>query len=515
MPAMVRSLAAVVRGDPGDLSGRAVARTSLFLGIGSAVIANLGGAAVVVILLLFVLPNPEGVDRGAVALRNLTLAGPFALVATLHGSWISARRARRTLGWLVADREPTEAERQDTVGLARWSALRQSRWWLLGAVVFSVYNAGESLALAGQIAVTILIGGATTVAAVYLELERLLRAPVARALEGWGPERPSSSRVAARTLLAWGLGSALPVVGIAVLGGTALIGSRQDGDAVALAALVLAVIALVAGLWTMTLQVKSVAEPLSRLRDALARVEAGDLDVTVPVTDATEVGYLQAGFNQAIAGLRERDRVRDLFGRQVGQEVASRSLAGAIELGGEERLVGVLFVDVVGSTAFAEGAGPVGVVRMLNDFFAVVIDATLAHGGVVDKFEGDAALCIWGAPLGHADPAGGALAAAREMAAALEEADLPVTAAVGVSAGRVVAGNVGARDRFEYTVIGDPVNEAARLTELAKERPGRVLASGRAVDQAGDGEAVLWRSVGEQVLRGRSTPTRLMVPAAG
>ena len=126
---------------------------------------------------------------------------------------------------------------------------------------------------------------------------------------------------------------------------------------------------------------------------------------------------------------------------------------------------------------------------------------TQAHGGLVNKFAGDAALCVFGAPLAREDPAGSALAAGREMC---EAARLTLDAAIGVSAGTVVAGNVGTADRYEYTVIGDPVNEASRLTELAKEHNGRLLASEAAVQRASAAEAERWKLTDEVQLRGRS-----------
>src|SRR5690606_29146693 len=157
-------------------------------------------------------------------------------------------------------------------------------------------------------------------------------------------------------------------------------------------------------------------------------------------------------------------------------------------LGGEERDVAVLFIDLVASTELAHRRPPTEVVDLLNRFFDVVVDAVSSEGGTVNKLVGDAALCVFGAPLEHKDSAGAALRSARRMLAELRARMPEVDVGIGVSAGTVVAGNVGTAERFEYTVIGDPVNEAARLTELAKHRPGRILAAARVVERAGEPE---------------------------
>ena len=124
---------------------------------------------------------------------------------------------------------------------------------------------------------------------------------------------------------------------------------------------------------------------------------------------------------------------------------------------------------------------PTEVVRLLNRFFRVVIEVVEDEGGFVNKFEGDAALCVFGAPAATPDPAGQALCAARRLADRLDREVPEVGFGIGISAGSAVAGNVGSEQRFEYTVIGDPVNEAARLSDLAKERSERVLASDAAL----------------------------------
>nr|WP_241728680.1 adenylate/guanylate cyclase domain-containing protein [Nocardioides zeae] len=257
---------------------------------------------------------------------------------------------------------------------------------------------------------------------------------------------------------------------------------------------------------------RSIVAPIASVRHALAAVEDGRLDVTIPVYDATEIGHLQSGFNRMAAGLRERERIRDLFGRHVGQEVAAAAVSADVELGGETRVVSVLFVDLMGSTAMATRLEPQEVVTVLNRFCAVVVDEVDRAGGLVNKFMGDAVLAVFGAPVPRDDHATAALRAARAIAARLAAEVPEIRAGVGVATGEAVAGNVGDERRFEYTVIGDAVNSAARLTELAKKRPGLVLAADASLAAADDDEAARWRPDGEEVLRGRATPTGLAVP---
>jgi adenylate cyclase len=314
-----------------------------------------------------------------------------------------------------------------------------------------------------------------------------------------------------RTLLAWFLGSAVPVLGLMAIAVATLSGTHTSPTKLSLTILSLGGAVLVFGLFLLRLASRATADPVRSVRNALARVEAGDLDVAIPIYDASEVGQLQAGFNRMTAGLRERERLRDLFGRHVGDEVARAALDGQVELGGEVRDVGVLFVDLVGSTALAESRPPQEVVLLLNRFFAVVVEVVAAHGGLINKLQGDAALAVFGAPVAHADPAGAALSAARDLVARVRE-ELPgCEVGVGVSYGPAVAGNIGAESRYEYTVIGDAVNEAARLTELAKGTLGSVAVSAGAVREAG--EPAGWVVHDEVVLRGRTRPTVVMVPA--
>jgi adenylate cyclase len=244
----------------------------------------------------------------------------------------------------------------------------------------------------------------------------------------------------------------------------------------------------------------------------MQEVEEGNLDAEVQVYDGTELGQLQAGFNEMVRGLRDREHLRDLFGRHVGKDVAEVAARGDVELGGETRVVSVLFVDIVGSTSLAAERDPGEVVGLLNRFFGIVVEEVDRHHGLVNKFIGDAALAVFGAPVGLEDHAGHALAAGRSLARRLADEVPELRAGIGVSTGEAVAGNVGGESRFEYTVIGDAVNAAARLTELAKDVDGMLVASGEALEAAGADEAARWTRQDSVVLRGRSSETVLVVP---
>ena len=383
--------------------------------------------------------------------------------------------------------------------------------WSIGTVLFTVLYGLADAELIAKVAFTTGMGGVVVSANTYVLSEFALRPVAARALSASPPKRAVGVGITMRSLLIWGL-SVVPMAGLMLVAIAALI--RQDVSAQRLAVTILALggIGLVFGLLLIWMNTRAMVAPIRTVTAALAKVQRGDLDAEVLVFDGTELGLLQTGFNRMVSDVRERERIRDLFGRHVGEDVAKAAMSRQLELGGEVRDVAVLFIDVVGSTTIASEQPPEEVVKLLNRFFAVVVAEVHEHGGFVNKFEGDAVLAIFGAPEDLDDSSGRALAAARTMTARLREEVPECEAGVGVSAGQAVAGNVGAESRFEYTVIGDPVNEAARLSEHAKDVDGRVLASVRAVEDAAPAEAQRWREIDEVKLRGRSEPTRIAVP---
>jgi adenylate cyclase len=476
--------------------------------------ANLLGVALVTVFLFFIVPLP---GRGPSAEAKHVMWGVIAAyvaIGWVWGEWRARRLYGVVRGWLEEGREPDETERRRTIRHPLEEAAEQLPIWGIGAIGFGAFEATYSVPGAVLVALIVALGGLVAAAFTYLVVEQLMRPITARALESGVPPRPLLPGVATRMWLAWEFGTAVAIWGVIVVAIAYLAGGHISGHRLAVTVIFLSGVALTVGLAILLVTTRSVSEPVRTVQRAFARVEAGETDVSVPVDDGSEVGLLQAGFNRMITAVRERDRIRDLFGRHVGEEVARSALARGLELGGEVREAAVLFVDVIGSTSLAARRDPREVVATLNRFFGIVVEVVTLHGGWVNKFEGDAALCVFGAPSEHPDAAAAALAAGRELRRRLRAELEGVEAAIGLSAGTVVAGNIGAKHRYEYTVIGDPVNEAARLTELAKSRPSRLLASEEIVRRAGAPEANRW-TVGEPiVLRGRQAATRVAVPQA-
>jgi len=416
--------------------------------------------------------------------------------------------------WLAEDRSPTPDEQRRTLRLPFTEAAEGMVPWLLAAVIWVTLNLavyGNNVTSSTRVGLSIVLGGLATSALVYLLVERTFRPLFALALAGEVPERSGAISVRSRLMLSWALGADLFLVMI----GLTFLGRPSHHPPSAAAIWFLVDSGLVGGAIVLYVAARSVADPLRDLRHAVKRVQGGDLDVEVAVDDGAEVGLLQAGFNKMVAGLRERRQLQDLFGRYVGEDVARDAIERGVRLGGERREVSALFVDLIGSTTLAQTHSPDEVVGLLNRFFDIVVRTVAAEGGWVNKFEGDGALCVFGAPMAQDDHATRALRAARTIRReilALAASQSGVDAAIGVSSGTAVAGNVGAEQRYEYTVIGDPVNQAARLTEEAKHRLGRVLASDEAVARA-DGEGRSWVVADELLLRGRTEATLVYEPA--
>lgn len=449
--------------------------------------------------------------RSVMTVGNVVTAAALLSVGTAIVAVSAVAILTPALRYLAAGRQPTPAERRSTLNIMRRQSAATVAPWLLTAAVLVPLNLGARPTTMAVIGSAMLFGAIATVCTGFLFTMRTLRPVLTSVAPDSNTPRLTAPGVRARLLLMWTVCTALPGLAIA-----ALLVMRNSGwfveqaGAIELALLVLALVAVVLGLRAMILVAMSISDPLQDVVQAMAEVERGHIDQTVDVYEWSEIGRLQRGFNSMVAGLRERDRLRDLFGRHVGEEVVRRSVEENESLSGDERDVAVLFIDLVGSTRLATIHGPAEVAELLNEFFRIVVAAVDERHGLINKFQGDAVLAVFGAPLRLDDPAGAALVTARVLVAELQRLD--VDFGIGVSAGPVFAGNVGAENRYEYTVVGDPVNEAARLADRAKEFGARALCSGAALVRANDGEAARWTSHGAEILRGRDAATEIYAP---
>ena len=483
--------------------------------------ADIIGALFVLGFLRFGLPAEDRIQLQDLPAVNLAVFLTVLFVSFVVAAWLSLRLLIPVIRWQRRDTLHGDAVDPVFTELARTRALKMPYYrtlisvgnWFLGSVVFIIASWPVASRSAPFVAVASALGATATAIIGYLQSERVLRPVAVAALRDGVPENFKAPGVIQRQVLTWVLSTGVPLLAIIVarLAGqyTTFIAQNEQLNT---PILLLAITALAVGLAGNVLVAMSIADPLRQLRWALGEVQRGNYNAHMQIYDASELGLLQAGFNDMVRDLSERQRLRDLFGRYVGEDVARRALERGTELGGQERDVAVLFIDLIGSTQLASTRPAAEVVSILNEFFRIIVDTVNRHGGFVNKFQGDAALAIFGAPIEHPDASGAALAASRELHDELVTVLGTTEFGIGVSAGRAIAGHIGALARFEYTVIGDPVNEAARLTELAKLEDGHVLASAIAVSGALDAEALCW-DVGETVeLRGRSAPTQLARP---
>jgi class 3 adenylate cyclase len=398
----------------------------------------------------------------------------------------STLQARRLLApvhaWLdgVRDRTATTAAWQALAGMP--SAYIRRVWTVPIVVVivpFCVFATLE-LGLPPWAALAILVGMLLTLlyGALFrfFAMESLLR-PVLADVALHMPDDfvPGRAGLTLRRRLLIGL----PAINI--LTGVIVAGIELNANEARLSDLGPAVVVAVAVAFVVSLELtillsRSIFGPLDALRAATERVRGGDLSTRVPVISTDETGRLARSFNDMVAGLEEHERLQEAFGAYVSPDVAELVLREGPHLDGEEREVSVLCLDIRDFTRFAEGAGARAVVDHLNEFYGVVVPLLVTHGGHANKYVGDGLLGVFGAPEPLVDHADRAVAAALEIAAAVQErygGELRV--GIGVNSGSVIAGTIGGGGHVEFTVIGDPVNTADRVEQVTRQTGDVVL----------------------------------------
>lgn len=256
---------------------------------------------------------------------------------------------------------------------------------------------------------------------------------------------------------------------------------------------------------------KATVGPIRALAKASRQVEAGDLQHvgTLPKSRLRELENASRAFEAMVDGLKERQRIRDLFGRMVPNKIAEKMLNAPEELAPQVTEATVLFCDLAGFTRLTNELGPEKVVSLLNSFFTDMVDIVHDGDGIVTQFQGDAILAVFNVPIADPDHAAKAIATARLMRDHLHSRDYDgqhLKARIGVATGPLIAANVGAASRMNYTVHGDTVNLAARLEAMNKETGTEVLISESTVQQTT--EAGL-RPMGSVSVRGQERPVKI------
>jgi adenylate cyclase len=435
----------------------------------------------------------------------------YPTLGALAGIVLAVRDRDHYFGWLDAGRSPGAVEARRLLQLPIAITARALAIWLPGVLIAGGLFAHE---IDRRALPTVLgmftLGAFESAGLTFLIVDRLIRPAIPAVAEVLGPAMHWSSTVLNRVVVSWIVSAAVPMLGLITV-----LSDPEAGTAERVrTGIYLACISIVVGALATSTLARAVAEPLRLLRRALDRVARGDLDVSVPIGSTSEIGRLEHSVNELAANLRERERMREVFGRHVGPQVAERALTGGADLTGDLREVTTLFVDVTGSVQLSTGLPPREFVATLNRLLATVVAATEENGGLVNKFEGDAALCIFGAPIPMPDNATPALRAARRIrdeVRAAAELDI----GIGVARGLVFAGDVGTDTRLEFTVIGDAVNEAARLTGEAKHVRRRILVSEAVVAAADPGERANWELYETIHLRGRLEATACWTDVTG
>ncbi len=463
----------------------------------------LGG---IVAFLYFRVVDYAAAGSPRVGLREIaySLVAFAALVAV--GQWLSSRWtapiARAVAGEPLPEREAALVRRRALLYPYLLAGVSATGWMLAGliwSILLPLLMGGEVTPseAARQIFGITVIAGSVTTAFIFFSSEHAWR----RRLPFFFPDGdlravPRVPRLMVRTrLLAIFL--LVGVVPLAVLGILAytraldLLGADPAAaaeivDGLRAIILFLVGVGIAAAIGLSLFAANSVAAPLKDVEDAMAEVERGRLDGRAPVVGTDEIGAVAEGFNRMLHGLREREMVKETFGKYVTPEIRDEILAGRIRGEGELIEATMLFADLRDFTPWVEATEPHQVVRDLNEYFTEMDQAIRAHGGLVLQFIGDEIEAVFGAPIASRDHAARAVHAAIEMRrrlqawnAAREAAGrTPLRNGIGIHTGTVLAGNIGGADRLSYALVGDPVNLASRIQGLTKDFKADILISG-------------------------------------
>ncbi len=259
---------------------------------------------------------------------------------------------------------------------------------------------------------------------------------------------------------------------------------------------------------------RRLSRPIYRLMDASRAIDEGRYHYRIQERRNDEIGQLMSSFNAMAAGLLRKTQVESAFSRFVSPTVAREVLANleTVELSSKGVVASALFADIVGFTAISENLDPHAVAAMLNEYFNYFSRGAEMYHGHIDKFIGDCAMVLFGVPEPDEDHCFHAIACAllfrriiqRVNESRAERGVFPVQFRIGLNCGEMMAGNIGSRERMEYTVIGDSVNLASRLCSIAEA--GQIVISSEVYRMTGVAERVVVQPHQSIQVRGKHKP---------
>ncbi|MCB9092998.1 MAG: HAMP domain-containing protein [Halobacteriovoraceae bacterium] len=255
-----------------------------------------------------------------------------------------------------------------------------------------------------------------------------------------------------------------------------------------------------------------ITEPIEKLKAMTERLAKGQFDIHASQSIKTrdEVEDLAHAFDHMAIGLKEREKYLSVLKKFHGTSITDEILGSEDLRSGKSGQATVLFTDLRGFTSLSESQDAKSTVKMLNDYFEIMVSIINKHGGVIDKFIGDAIMAVWGAPKQSEDDCLNAVNACLEMRKALEIFNAqrmalglsPIYMGMGLHTGEVISGTVGSSDRLEYTIIGDTVNTASRVESSTKQHGVDLLISETTLKEVQN--HIIAKSVARTTLKGKS-----------
>lgn len=490
------------------------------------IIANLisNAVGVTVVNVLALLSYPTIPDRLYLVLERTTLwFTPAAFVFPLAVTLIYERPIRRHFDEMFdgkdSDPSSTMTARRRLLNEPFFLILMDFCVWILAAAIYSAFAAaaGGGYELTQSIMTRSLLTGLITVTIAFFVFEFVLQRRVAPHFfpDGKLYTIPGTKRIDIRTRLVALLFACNLVPFVATLSALhpSLTVSVDPGASLSSARsgiLAQTVIFMGVGMGLTFLVSSNLTRPLQEIIQVLRSVRKGNFDSPVRVTTNDEIGYTGDVINEMTQGLKEREFIKETFGKYVTEEIRDEILSGKVPLDGELREVTVLFADLRNFTPLSERLAPKEVVKILNQYFREMEEAIRAHRGLVLQYIGDEIEAVFGAPAHLKDHAGMAAQAAREMTTrlgvlndSLSKQGYPTLShGIGIHTGEVVAANIGSPDRLSYTLVGDTVNLASRLQGLNKELGTEVILSGSTRSRMGSGMAL--ERLPPQSIKGKS-----------